>query len=112
MRRFEMGTDGGREALVMVSLGLDQGRRVHWQGDPGNKAETLDDLVEEQFVDAQPWGMEASIDLFGCDPAAIRDEEKIRAFAVALCDFIHMRRYQEPIIVHFGADERVSGFSL
>ena len=107
-----MGPVEGQEALVITSFGPDQGRHARWQESPGNQAEALDDLVEEQFVDEQPWGLEASIDLFGCNPAAIRNGGTIRAFAAALCDFIRMRRYQDPIVVHFGTDERVSGFSL
>jgi S-adenosylmethionine/arginine decarboxylase-like enzyme len=107
-----MGIDGEQESLVIVSERHDHERHIRWQGSPEKKAEALDDLIEEQFVDEQPWGMEASIDLFGCDPVAIRDGEMIRTFAVALCRFIRMRRYQDPIVVHFGAHERVSGFSL
>lgn len=101
-----------RYSPAIVGHGRDQERQIRWQGDSGHGIEAFDDLIQAHFEEAQPWGLEASIDLFGCDPVAIRAEETIRAFAVALCDHIHMRRYLDPLLVHFGADERVSGFSL
>lgn len=58
------------------------------------------------------WGLSSSIDLKGCDPAKIRDAECIRTFACELCDLIKMRRYGDPIIVDFGEDPVVSGFTL
>jgi len=48
----------------------------------------------------------------GCDPASIRDPEKIRRFIIELCDLIDMHRFGEPQIIHFGPNERVAGFSM
>ena len=59
-----------------------------------------------------PWGMAAAIDLGGCNPQAIRDPERITRFVIALCDLIEMRRFGEPIVVRFGADPKVCGYSL
>lgn len=100
------------QPCVTASSGLDQGKRVCWRGDPDSTIGVLDDLVQKHGAQAQPWGQEASIDLFGCDPAAIRDGERIRAFAIALCDCMHLRRSLDPVLLHCGADERGSGFSL
>jgi S-adenosylmethionine/arginine decarboxylase-like enzyme len=72
----------------------------------------LDDLVLQEFAATDPWGMAAAIDLGGCDPARIRDPQCIEAFVVALCDLIEMKRFGEPTIVRFGADPKVSGYSL
>jgi S-adenosylmethionine/arginine decarboxylase-like enzyme len=58
------------------------------------------------------WGLEASIDLYGCDPNTIRDADKIKEFVVELCDRIDMKRYGECHVVHFGEEERVAGFSM
>lgn len=58
------------------------------------------------------WGMELSIDLYHCNPDTIRSAEKIKEFAVQLCDLIKVKRFGEPIIVDFGEDPRVSGYSL
>lgn len=58
------------------------------------------------------WGLATSIDIYDCDPAAIRDAEKIRRFVIELCDLIQMRRFGETQVVHFGEDERVAGYSM
>lgn len=58
------------------------------------------------------WGMAASIDIYNCCPETIRDAEKIREFVRQLCDLIEMRRFGETVVVHFGEDEKVAGFSM
>lgn len=58
------------------------------------------------------WGMAASIDIYNCNPATIRDAEKIREFVRQLCDLIEMRRFGETVVVHFGEDEKVAGYSM
>ena len=58
------------------------------------------------------WGMASSIDIYNCDPATIRDAEKIREFVRQLCDLIDMRRFGETVVVHFGEDEKVAGYSM
>ena len=58
------------------------------------------------------WGLATSFDLYECDPATIRDADKIRHFVVELCDLIQMRRFGETQVIHFGEDERVAGFSM
>lgn len=59
-----------------------------------------------------PWGVSSSIDIYECDPATIRDADKIRAFVKELCERIGMRRFGETQVVHFGEEERVAGFSM
>jgi hypothetical protein len=58
------------------------------------------------------WGIALAVDLEHCDPAAIRDGEGIARFAVELCERIDMRRFGPATVVRFGADPRVSGYSL
>ena len=58
------------------------------------------------------WGMELSLDLKNCDPELIRDKKTIEMFVTELCILIDVKPYGEPIIVDFGEDPRVSGFSL
>lgn len=65
-----------------------------------------------QAASQSVWGMATSIDVYNCDPAAIRDADKIRQFVVELCDLIEMKRFGETQVVHFGEDERVAGFSM
>jgi S-adenosylmethionine decarboxylase len=59
-----------------------------------------------------PWGLLSCIDLYECDPNIIRDAEAIKKFVVQLCDLIKMKRFGETQVIHFGEDERVSGFSM
>ena len=59
-----------------------------------------------------PWGLVTAIDLGGCDPWAIRDSGLIGRFAIALCDLIQVRRLGDPIVVRFGDDSQVGGYSL
>ena len=58
------------------------------------------------------WGLATSIDIYHCDPQAIRDADRIRRFVVELCDLIEMKRFGETQVVHFGEDEKVAGFSM
>lgn len=58
------------------------------------------------------WGLLTSIDIYDCDPATIRDAELIKRFVAELCDLIEMRRFGETLVVHFGEEERVAGYSM
>lgn len=100
------------DTVLNLALGVEQARHAHWRGIQKGEQRKRDGLIQQQFEQDCPWGLEASIDLFWCNPASIRDPQKISAFAIALCDFIHMKRYGEPLIVHFGKEERVSGYTL
>jgi S-adenosylmethionine/arginine decarboxylase-like enzyme len=71
-----------------------------------------DAAIRAEFKELDPWGLAIAIDLGSCDPQHIRDPAHIERFVMALCDLITMRRYGDPIIVRFGADPRVSGYSL
>ena len=64
------------------------------------------------FESLGAWGIDTGLDLHECNPDTIRDAEKIREFTVQLCDLIKVKRFGEPVIVHFGEDERVAGYSL
>lgn len=58
------------------------------------------------------WGISSSIDIYGCEPSLIRDADHIRKFVVDLCELIGMKRFGDTLIVHFGEDERVAGYSM
>jgi len=58
------------------------------------------------------WGLACSFDIYNCDPAVIRDAQRIKQFVRELCDLIAMRRFGETTVVNFGEDERVAGFSM
>jgi len=58
------------------------------------------------------WGIATSIDIYNCIPELIRDAGKIKQFVKELCDVIEMKRFGETLVVHFGEEERVAGFSM
>jgi len=80
-----------------------QGKRV---------VKTRPDRVGRRAQEPALWGLATSIDIYNCDPATIRDAEKIRRFVVELCELIEMRRFGDTLVVHFGEDERVAGYSM
>ncbi len=68
-------------------------------------------LSEDEYNSQGAWGILTSIDLFECDPESIRDGELIKRYLIELCELIDMKRFGEPIVVRFGADPRVQGYS-
>lgn len=60
----------------------------------------------------QAWGLACSFDIYDCDPLIIRDAEAIKRFVRELCDLIEMKRYGDCVVVNFGEDERVAGYSM
>ncbi len=58
------------------------------------------------------FGMELAMDLKNCDPELIKDKKTIEMFVTELCLLIDVKPYGDPIIVDFGEDPRVSGFSM
>jgi len=68
--------------------------------------------VVEKATAEEVWGIASSIDIYDCDPESIRDADRIRQFVMELCDLIEMKRFQDTVVVNFGEDERVAGFSM
>jgi len=70
--------------------------------------------MPEPGMDAklQPWGWHLVLNLYDCNPQKIQSAEVIYDFVVELCERIEMRRFGEPMIVNFGEDPRVTGYSL
>ena len=69
-------------------------------------------MNKKTFDIENPWGMSTSVDLYNCDPSTIRDADKIKEYVKQLCDLIEMRTFGECLVVHFGDDPKVSGFSM
>lgn len=67
---------------------------------------------KKNFDEFGSWGILTSIDIHDCDAELIRSASAIEEFVIKLCDLIEMKRFGEPVIVHFGEDERVSGYSM
>ena len=68
--------------------------------------------IMDQAIEENAWGIASSIDIYQCEPETIRSAERIRQFVVELCDLIDMKRFQNAIVVNFGEEERVAGFSM
>ena len=66
----------------------------------------------EKYKNTDAWGLLTGIDLHSCNPQTIRDAEKIKKFVEELCELIGMKRFGECVVVDFGEDERVAGFSM
>lgn len=66
----------------------------------------------EKYNSENHWGLHIAIDLGECDHEKICDGNVIKQFAIDLADFIDMKRYGEPIAVHFGDAPKVMGYSL
>ncbi len=73
---------------------------------------TETESIKDLAIKTQAWGLASAIDIYGCDPELIRDAKAIRNFVVKLCDLIEMKRFGETIIVNFGEEERVAGYSM
>jgi S-adenosylmethionine/arginine decarboxylase-like enzyme len=68
--------------------------------------------VLQKSEEAVAWGVLTSLDIYGCDPQIIRDTDKIRQFVIELCKLIDMKRFGECMVVHFGEDEHIAGYSM
>jgi S-adenosylmethionine/arginine decarboxylase-like enzyme len=73
--------------------------------------ESFTDL-QARYETTDAWGLATQLDLHTCNPDTIRDAEKIKQFVRELCDLIGMRRFGDTVVVDFGEDERVAGFSM
>ena len=71
-----------------------------------------DSAIRADYQTMCAWGLHSAIDLHGCNPETIRDAGKIRQFVYELCDLIEMKRFGECMVVNFGEDERVAGYSM
>ncbi len=84
---------------------------MHRMGPLSNELLSDEEIVE-RFKKGGEWGLLTSIDLRGCDPGKIGSGEYIAKFSADVCNYIDMKRFGDPIVVRFGADPRVQGYSL
>ena len=76
------------------------------------KTSQTDVAIRQKYQLVDAWGLHSGIDIHGCNPATIRDAEKIKQFVIELCERIGMKRFGECVVVNFGEDERVAGYSM
>ena len=70
------------------------------------------ELIKRNFYKKSAWGIETTVDVHNCDPNLIRSEDAIKEYVKQLCDLIQMKRFGETVVVHFGEDETVAGYSM
>lgn len=86
-------------------------RASHW-GSNDDSEVTRSKAIQRDYKEKDAWGLLSSIDLHNCDPDKIRDAEEVKRHVHELCDRIGMKRFGETVVVNFGEDPRVSGFSM
>lgn len=88
------------------------GLRAVYRSDALDALARDDSAIREDYKRNDAWGLLASIDLHHCDAALIRDKEAVTRHVHELCDRIGMKRFGDTVVVHFGEDEKVAGFSM
>lgn len=68
--------------------------------------------IQKRAIAEKVWGVATAIDIYDCNPDKIRCAETIRSFVRELCELLEMKRFGETTVVHFGADEKVAGYSM
>lgn len=68
--------------------------------------------IKKIYDSMDAWGLHTLINLHQCNPETIRDKNKIKEYVDRLCGLIGMRKFGDCVVVNFGEDERVAGFSM
>ena len=72
----------------------------------------MKDNLKLAFNKNKSWGVTTSLDLRSCNPQFIRDGDKIKEFVSKLCILIGVKRAGDCIVVNFGENKKVEGFSM
>jgi S-adenosylmethionine/arginine decarboxylase-like enzyme len=80
--------------------------------DTSNRSIMTYEQITEYYEKNQCWGLLSSLDAKNCDPELIRSEEAIKEYVLKLCELIKMKRFQDTVVVNFGEDEKVAGYSM
>ncbi len=66
---------------------------------------------KKEYEQIKAWGMLSSLDIKECDVKKVEDPEAIKKWIIDLCELIEMKRFGEPVVVRFGEEKRVEGYS-
>jgi S-adenosylmethionine/arginine decarboxylase-like enzyme len=80
--------------------------------DPSNIHIKTFDEIQDYYERHQCWGLLSSLDAKNCSPELIRSAEAIKEYVIKLCELIKMKRFQDTLVVNFGEDEKVAGYSM
>ncbi len=65
-------------------------------------ARSLCSVGRTDYEASRAWGLSTAVDVYGCDPDAIRSRERIVQFTHELCDLLGVKRFGETQVVRFG----------
>ena len=68
--------------------------------------------TKAEYDRSNAWGLATAVDIHDCNPTIIRDALAIKRFTKELCTRLDVNMFGETIVVDFGTDPKVSGFSL
>ncbi len=77
-----------------------------------NYAGSSFDQIKKEFYAHNAWGLHTTVDLKNCNPELIRSADAIRDYVIQLCNLIEMIRFGDPLIVNFGQNPEVAGYSM
>ncbi len=97
---------------IVISLLISVSLQAKVSDMKNNYADSSYEEMQIAFTEHDAWGLHTTIDLKDCDPELIRSAEAIELYIITLCNLIEMKRFGDPVIVHFGEDEKVAGFSM
>jgi S-adenosylmethionine/arginine decarboxylase-like enzyme len=69
-------------------------------------------IVFENSTPFDSWGISTAVDLKDCSLELITNSDYIYKFVHDLVNFIDMKAFGEPQIVHFGDNDKVAGYSM
>ncbi|MFH1444677.1 MAG: S-adenosylmethionine decarboxylase [Candidatus Peregrinibacteria bacterium] len=95
----------------LPSTGTDSARSLRAAAN-STRPGVLNPPTKAEYEQSNAWGLATSADIHGCNPDIIRDADAIKLFTKKLCDKLGMKMFGETVVVDFGDDPRVSGFSL
>jgi S-adenosylmethionine/arginine decarboxylase-like enzyme len=85
---------------------------LHGVQDASNRSIMTYAEITEYYEKNNCWGLLSSLDAKNCDPELIRSAEAIKEYVLKLCELIKMKRFQDTVVVNFGEDEKVAGYSM
>lgn len=68
--------------------------------------------IKKAFANEDMWGLLTSLDLYGCSHEKITSKEYLEKYLIEVCDVIGAKRYGDPVVVKFGENEKVTGYSV
>lgn len=69
-------------------------------------------ITQEEFDMKKAWGLSSSIDVYNCNREKLASEEAIRQYTKELCIRMDVTMHGDPLMVLFGNDPSIFGWSM